>query len=396
MRLRCRVCHVISGIDIDNGGPPVALAGLAAAQVRAGLEVTILSTWRFAQSHEVAADLRSKGIRVQLIGPATEPMSRHPGIVPAAEALAGECDVFHIHSMWEAIQHRTCRVLQRAGKPYVYRPAGMLDPWNMSKSRLRKRLYLALRARRNLNRAAAIHFTTAIERDWVARLGLTPPALVEPLGMNFAEYEQLPAAGTFRNQHPRLAGRRMVLFLGRIHRGKGLEVLIPAMGKLKDRDVCLVIAGPDGNFRAEADELIHQHGLGDRVIFTGLVMGGQKLAVLADADLLALPSYHENFGLVVVEALAAGTPVIVSDQVGLYPEIQAAGVGAAVGLDVTALAECLDRWLADEVLRSAAANKARPWVRERFNWDIIAAHWGRHYDQIAGRTSTAGIASSPA
>src|SRR5207237_6015303 len=141
----------------------------------------------------------------------------------------------------------------------------------------------------------------------------------------------------------------IVIFLGRIHSGKGLELLIPAMAMLKRRDAMLVIAGPDGNFRAQADALIAQHRLAERVIFTGLVTGADRLAALADADLLALPSYHENFGLVVIEALACGTPVVVSDQVGLRPEITAQQVGALVPNDSAALAPELGRWLADDL-----------------------------------------------
>jgi glycosyltransferase involved in cell wall biosynthesis len=257
----------------------------------------------------------------------------------------------------------------------------MLDPWNMTKGAIKKRLYLALRARTNLNRAAAIHFTTKIEHDWVARLKLRAPAIVEPLGVNFAEFENLPPAGTFRNAH-NLSGRPMVLFLGRIHRGKGVELLLPALAQMKRRDAILIIAGPDGNFRSEADALIAQHNLKDRVIFTGLVTGPQRLAVLADADVLALPSWHENFGLVVIEALAARTPVVVSDQVGLHPEITAAGVGGVVPLDAGALAAELDRWLDDDAGRNAAGEKGRELVRSRFDWDSIARRWAGHYADI--------------
>src|SRR5689334_17072572 len=97
-----RVCHVISGIDIDNGGPPVALGGLAAAQARAGMHVSVLSSYRFGEkSFAVATDWESKGIRVRLIGPAKEPMSRHPDLYPAAIDMAKFNDVLHIHSMWE-------------------------------------------------------------------------------------------------------------------------------------------------------------------------------------------------------------------------------------------------------------------------------------------------------
>src|SRR5207253_7097004 len=158
---------------------------------------------------------------------------------------------------------------------------------------------LALRARTNLNRAAAIHYTTPVERDWCARLNLKPPAIVEPLGINLSEFEHVPPRGAFRAHYPQITGKKIVMFLGRIHAGKGLELLIPAMAKLKDPAAMLVIVGPDDNFRHETDALIAQHALADRVIYTGLLTGVDRLSALADADLLALPSYHENFGLVV-------------------------------------------------------------------------------------------------
>jgi hypothetical protein len=119
-----RVCHVISGIDVDNGGPPAALGGLAAAQVRAGMQVSVLSSYRFEQSHDVARDWRDKGIEVRLVGPAKEPMSRHPDLFPAAEEMARSHDVLHVHSVWESIQHNACRAAQRVGTPYVMTPMG--------------------------------------------------------------------------------------------------------------------------------------------------------------------------------------------------------------------------------------------------------------------------------
>src|SRR6266540_7185081 len=105
-----KVCHIISGIDIDNGGPPVALGGLSAAQVRSGLEVSVLSSYRFGEkSFAVAEDWEKKGVRVRLVGPAKDPMSRHPDLPRACEEMARSHDILHVHSMWEAIQHHACR-----------------------------------------------------------------------------------------------------------------------------------------------------------------------------------------------------------------------------------------------------------------------------------------------
>src|SRR5205823_1032369 len=124
-------------------------------------------------------------------------------------------------------------------------------------------------------------------------------------------------------------------------------------------------------------------GVDGRVIFSGMLGGDDKLAALVDADLLSAPSYHENFGLAVIEALAVGTPVVVSDQVNIHPEISAEKVGGVVGLDVSALAHELDRWLDDAPRRAAASQRAPAFVRERYDSNTIARHWVEHYRRAA-------------
>jgi glycosyltransferase involved in cell wall biosynthesis len=226
--------------------------------------------------------------------------------------------------------------------------------------------------RKHLNRAAAIHCATEIERDHVRKLKLQPPIFVEPHGLDLSEFERLPEKGGFRAKYPALGDQPFVLFLGRIDRAKGLELLVPAMARMRVKTP-LVVVGPDwNNMRAWAEAEAARLGLTDRVIFTGMLRGRDKIAALVDAAVLALPSYHENFGIVVAEALAAGTPVVVSDQVYLHPDIKAAGLGGVVPMDVDALAGELDRWLWDDALRADAALRARPWAMERFNWDVIA------------------------
>jgi glycosyltransferase involved in cell wall biosynthesis len=113
-----------------------------------------------------------------------------------------------------------------------------------------------------------------------------------------------------------------------------------------------------------------------------MVGGDDRLAVLRDADVLALPSYHENFGLAVIESLAVGTPVVISDQVYLHPEISRGGVGGVVPMNVGALARELDRWLGDEALRLDASRRAPAFVRERYDWDTIARRWVGHYAKL--------------
>ncbi|HYO09594.1 MAG TPA: glycosyltransferase [Tepidisphaeraceae bacterium] len=382
-----RVLHAISGIDPRNGGPTQALVGLTAAQVRAArLDVRVISTWQEDDAHQSAERLRALGVGVRMVGRATGKLSRHPELRSALEAEVAAADVVHVHAVWEEMQHQACRAAQRLGKPYVFTPHGMLDPWNMTKSRLGKNLYLALRMRRNLQWAAALHYTTEIERHAVARMKLRPPTIVEPLGLDVTEFDRLPPPGTFRARHPIIGTRPIILFLGRIHYGKGLEVLVPAVANMKHPDAMLVIAGPDSaGYRATVEQLIARQGLADRVIFTGMVRGGDKLAALVDATVLALPSFHENFGLVVIEALAAGTPVVVSDQVNLHPEVTAAGVGGVMPLDPICGATVLDRWVHDSALRASAAGRAARFVRERYDWNKIALRWAAHYQDVLAR-----------
>jgi len=301
-----RILHAISGINRENGGPPIVLAGLAAAQVRAGLEVSIVSTWTTNPCPEVVAELESRGIKVTHIGPARNPMSRHPETAQRLKELVGRADVVHVHAMWEEIQHLACREAERRGVRYVMTPHGMLDPWNMSNRRWRKRLYMLWRMRRNLRRAAALHFATTTERDAVARLKLGRPTIVEPFGLDAAEFATLPARGTFRARYPQLADRPMVMFLGRLDYGKGLELLIPAFARAAPVDAALVIVGPDSHsgYRAIVEAMIEQYGLRERALLTGMLSGQEKLAALVDADLLAQPSFHENFGMAVIEGLA--------------------------------------------------------------------------------------------
>jgi glycosyltransferase involved in cell wall biosynthesis len=379
-----RILHAISGINRENGGPPMVLAGLAAAQVRAGLDVSIAATWTTNPCPDVVADLEAKGIRVTHIGPAKNPMSRHPRTAEILDRLVGEADVVHVHAMWEEIQHLACRAAWARGVPYLVTPHGMLDPWNMSNRPWRKRFYLWWRMRANLNRAAALHFATTIERDAVARLNLAPATIIEPFGLDTSEFADLPALGTFRSSYPQLGNRRLIIFLGRLDYGKGLELLIPAFAKAAGDDAALVIIGPDSHsgYRAKVEEMIDQHGVRDRTLLTGMLSGRDKLAALVDGYLLAHPSFHENFGMVVPEALACGCPVIVSDQVYLHPQVTAAEVGAVTKLDAEAVAAELTRWLADKSLRDRAANRARTFALSKFDWNAVGQHWVGHYQSL--------------
>jgi glycosyltransferase involved in cell wall biosynthesis len=381
MPVPLNVLHVISSLEASAGGPTTALQGLAIAQRKAGIRTRVISTYSTSASSPAAEALRAAGVEVELIGPAKGRLMRHRRLRSMVTAAVERADVVHINAMWEQVQHEAARAAVRAGVPYVITPCGMMTGWSLSQSKWAKRLMLAVRVGRNLRRSAAIHYSTALE----ATESAVPHTrvLVEPNGVDLQEFQHLPAKGFLRNKFPQIGDRLILVFLGRIHPGKGVEHLIPALAVCPMKNVVLVVIGPDSeNHKALIDSLIRAQGVETQVFFTGRVAASERASALADADLFCLPSDHENFGIAIIEALAAGVPVIVSRHVGIWREIVDAKVGSATGQDPAALGHELGRWLEDPTLRTAAAANAKAFVSERYDWSKIALRWETHYREI--------------
>lgn len=379
-----QIFHVITSLDPSAGGPTTALIGMASAQARAGLGVSVLTTWRQGQSPEMGQGLEQAGVKLTQVGPVTGALRRHPDLAKQLDRLVSEADVVHIHSVWEEPQHLAARAAKNQGKPYLITPHGMLDPWSLAQKKWKKRLYMAWRLRRDLNQASALHFTTEAERDACRALGLKPPGVVIPLGISWNEFESLPPRDALRRQYPQIGNRSILVFLGRIHPGKGVEYLVPALAQTQTKPV-LVIVGPDSNgFRSTIEAMVDQAGVKDRVIFTGMLKGPDRVEALAGADLFALPSDHENFGMSVVESLAAGTPVIVSNEVALSTEVMSGKVGSVVRRDSKSIAAAIDSWLVDESELAKVRDRCRTFARERFDWTLIAKRWVNYYGELAG------------
>lgn len=388
LRENMNVLHVLSEIDPVGGGPVTALAGLAPAQRRAGVRVRVLATYKAGADLCIAERLQQDGVEVTSIGPTAGRLQRHPDLLGAMEAAVQSSDVIHIHGVWQEAQHLAARTASRYIKPYIIRPCGMLDPWCLRQNKWVKRIYMAWRLRRNLNEASAIHFTSETERELVAHLHPHSPAIVEPNGVDLAEFRDLPPRGVLRRRFPSIGDRKLVLFLSRLHHKKGLDLLIPAFAQTAEDQAALVIAGPDNDgYGVELEHIVRKHGIESRVFFTGMLRGVDRIEALVDADIFTLPSYQENFGIAVVEALAAGVPVIISDQVNIWQEIEAAGVGGVVPTDVDMLARELKRWLEDGRLRQSAAGRARGFVQQRYDWAEISRRWLEHYSGLMGAGS---------
>lgn len=388
-----RVMHVISGIRPAAGGTTYALAGLTRAQADAGLEVAVFSTWGEGDEG-VGLDLFDNRVRMHQLGPAANPMSRHPQLARHLWELADEYDVFHIHALWEAAQFHAARTAQQKGLAHLFTPHGMLEPWSMGQNwwkSAKKRLYLWWRLRKALNGSDAIHFTTPLEEQHAARLHLRPTTLVEPNGLDLSEFEYLPSSGFLRSRLSIQHNAPILLFLGRIHPKKGLDVTVQAFAQMLRRTApdsdasraVLVLAGPDSaGYLSSLLLLASQLGVRDRILTTGMLDAKQRIAAMVDADLFILSSYNENYGVAVIEAMAAELPVLVSDQVQAYPEVLACDGGQVLPLDAETFAAAMAMWLGDAQRCTAAGRRGREHAMNHLGWNQIAERWVGHYERM--------------
>ena len=250
------------------------------------------------------------------------------------------------------------------------RPHGSLDPYIFRRHRLRKRLMELWFQDAVTRRAAAVLFTTEEEMRLARPRIFGVPGVVVPLGLDIEEYDPAPLRGRFRSAHPSIGDRPIVLFLGRLNFKKGLDVLVRAFAAALRAvpEAHLVVAGPDGGLRAQTEAWIGAHGLRDRATLPGMVGGADKMALLADADLFVLPSYSENFGIAVIEAMACGLPVAVSDRVNLWREVAGAGAGWVVPPETEPVRDAIVEALSDPARAREMGARGRALVAERFAW----------------------------
>jgi len=292
-------------------------------------------------------------------------------------AHAAEFDVVHIHAIFSHPGPAAARACVRRDIPYVVRPLGHLDPWSLRQHRLRKRLVWQLWAQPMVRHAAAMHYTTAQEQRLAERwLGPTPGAVI-PLGVGD---ELLRPPATPLGIAERVAGlgdHPYVLALSRIHPKKRLDLLIDVfLAATAGPDLAhwrLVLAG-DGpaDYVTALRQQVAARGAGQRVLMPGWLGGPDRLAVLRNAALMALPSQQENFGLAVVEALACGVPVLISSEVNLADAVSAAGAGWVAPLDRAALASALAHALADPSERQRRGAAGFELASARFTWRRVA------------------------
>jgi glycosyltransferase involved in cell wall biosynthesis len=291
-----------------------------------------------------------------------------------------EADLVHVTFIYSWTLLSAGGACRRHGVPLVISPRGSFAPEAQAWRAWKKRLFMALGGSRTLAMASAFHATTAEEEEHIRALYPGTRVGRVPNGVEFPDDEQLA-------EWKRGATEDLVLFLGRFHPHKNIDLLIRAWARIADRlpKAFLVLAGPDfEGFETDLRALAQNLGLGKRVRFVGRKDGEDKSVLLARARVLILPSKSENFGNVVVEALAHGTPVITSRGTP-WSEAVARGCGWWVEAREDALAAALEGALRAGPQRlSAMGAVGRLWMREAFSWPAVANGMRSFYDTVVG------------
>lgn len=359
-----RILHVIGSLSPADGGPPEAVRQLARAYGQIGVSVELATL-------DAPSEPFLANIRVPLHALGQRRLGRFSysrALAPWLRENAGRFDAIVVHGIWSYPNLAVRRAARLAAKPYGVFVHGALDPWFNRKyplKHLKKRLYWPLQYP-VLRDARAVFFTTATERD-LAATSFSPNrwnALVVPYGISEPEGDPRTQAEAFFAQWPRLRERRFLLYMGRIHEKKGCDLLLQAFARVAGAapELDLVLAGPDQvGWRATLGTMAADLGIAPRVHWPGMLSGDVKWGALRSAEAFVLPSHQENFGIAVAEALAAGRPVLISNQVNIWPQIEAEGVGLVDDDTLDGTERLLRRWLAmPPVERGAMAARAHP------------------------------------
>ncbi len=400
-----RILHVIASLAPRYGGPSVACPALCRELARRGHEVSIYTTNVDGGGRlQVPLDqpVIEQGVEIRYFPGWTFPPEYKPSLAlwRGLQEKIPTADVVHIYSLYIFPSTAAAHLCRKLKVPYLLHPHGTLDPYLLRRHAARKQVYSWLFEQRNFQRAAAVLFNSReemrlaaewLDQDLPPNNGEPGPIrAVVPVGVDEDWLRQTtPAARVqFRGKFAELIGRRILLFFGRLSFKKGMEVLAQAFIQVsrEHKNLQLVVAGPDAEgYGGKMREWLKAGGVVERATFTGILAGEERIAAMQEAEVFVLPSYSENFGQAVAEAMACGVPVVISNRVNLWPDVEAAGAGLIVDSNSEHTARALLTLLEDPALGRQMGECGRRLVAQRYSWEAVGDQMVELYQEIVRR-----------
>jgi len=387
-----KILQIIPSISLVYGGPSQMVRGLSTALAKLGIDVTILTTNANGDSGQAPLDVpldqpvNENGYQVRYFP--CSPFRRYKFSLDLLNWLkthASEYDLAHIHALFSPVSSAAATVARSQKLPYILRPLGTLDPADLNKKKQLKKLYAALLERPNIAGASAIHFTSHEEARISERFGVKTNDLIIPLGVTLPELTKTPEAILSHLEiQPNVP---IILFLSRIEPKKGLDILIPALEKVlaTGLNFQFILAGSnpqDPEYETKIKQQIQSSALAEKTIISGFVTGEIKTALLTKADLFVLPSYYENFGIAVAEAMAVGTPVVISKGIYIWEDVETAEAGWVGNGTIDEISSLIETALTNPQECQRRGLNAQNYALTYYSWDAIAQQMIQAYQGL--------------
>ncbi|HCJ66293.1 MAG TPA: glycosyltransferase [Elusimicrobia bacterium] len=383
-----KILHIVENLSPEAGGTTKVVRELTETLAKRGIEISIFTT--AGKNNERIQQI--KGVDLKLFR--SDFLARwwpghSSGLAKSVMEEAPKFDLIHIHEIWHHPHFTAYTAAKRAKKPYIITVHGALEPWCLNYKAFKKKIFAALFERRILKEASVIHVLTEEETRNIQSFGVNNFIAVIPNGLDPKEFQNLPGREELEHLYPTIKGKQVILFLGRIHPKKGLDILARAFGKIakEQKNICLLVAGPNNNgYQTRVENILKEEGVLDKVIFAGMLTGQDKLAALSGSDFFVLPSYSEGFSMGILEAMICGLPVIITNQCN-FPDVSTAKTGEVIEPNENQLVKTLNIFLNNQQLRKKRGENARNLIMEKFTWDKITNQMIELYEDVLNRTS---------
>ncbi|MEP0869910.1 glycosyltransferase [Trichocoleus desertorum AS-A10] len=385
-----KVLHVIPSVAPIQGGPSYAILAMVKALRSQGVEVEIATTNdngpKLLQV-PLNQQIEYQGVPIWFFSRFALPMKEFIFSAALTRGLwqnMQNYDLVHTHYLFSYASTCAGAIARHQKIPYIVRTIGQLSPWALAQSRTKKRLYTQLIEQRNLQQASAIHCTAPGEAEDVRKFGIYTPAITIPLGVDIPV--PCPEARKVLGEKYGIAADiPVILFLSRLHYKKRPDLLLQSLSSLAKEGhsfhLCLAGAG-EPDYLNYLQTLITSLDLTAQTSLTGFAADRDKEILLQGSDIFVLPSFSENFGVAVAEAMAAGLPVVITPGIQIAPDIASAQAGLVVEGEVDALAAAIAQLLNSPELRQQLGENGRRFAQSHYSWDAIAQQLAAVYTAV--------------